>query len=151
MRNPDREDAAVEDRFVETAERAMRALKSWNEEIKRRLDLDYADERPSESDGNGSVLVEVEDGDEDRGWWMWGFLKVLSEKFCDCLGELEFFGCENWGVSPTWVVSCKTKTKTETKAKAKGGEETNALIGLCSQYSIDICEHEYIRISVNIY
>jgi hypothetical protein len=28
MRNPDREDAAVEDRFVETAERAMRALKS---------------------------------------------------------------------------------------------------------------------------
>jgi IS4 transposase len=67
MRNPDREDAPVEDRFVETAERAMRALKSWDEEIERRLDLDYADERPSESGGNGSVRVGVEEGDEDRG------------------------------------------------------------------------------------
>jgi hypothetical protein len=66
MRNPDREDAAVKDRFVETAERAMRALKSWDEEIERRLDLDYADERPSESGGNDSVRVGVEDGDDDR-------------------------------------------------------------------------------------
>lgn len=67
MRNPDREDAAVEDRLVETAERARQALKSWDEEIERRLDFDYADEGPSESGGNGSVRVGVEDGDEDRG------------------------------------------------------------------------------------
>jgi hypothetical protein len=40
--------------------------------------------------------------------------------------------------------------KMKAKAKATNREETNALICLYSQYSIDICEHEYILIGIGM-